>query len=477
MKKPLKISILAIIILLSVFYIFTNKDLIKTFLINDRISFVSNQEKACDYFIQNNSPEPTTNEGDILLPLECSFAVSKEHKYNFILDNKDKENFSLNIFDQNGEYIQEIVFDNNIFNKKSVYMDDSDFNIAHDINSDGYKDIRVFSGGGTSDWWFDFYLFNPKENNFILLEDLSKIGNSFFDEKQKAIIGYSRNGSDKYTDIFLKFKEGSEILQEKNITEVSQSEINENISIEIKQENNNLIKISGSIEQEIDFDKDMLLYEGLDHDGMSSIDFEDHNKDGYKDMLIMRDTSGSLVTSYAVYLYDKNFNKFVFTYFLIRSDGEEEKINYSNKESFYFSEIKKDMSNSEIKVPILLPQKMKIETDGEKIVADYQVIENGGYKVHISIFVPGEYGCSAEYCTVGYFGAAKYDDEGIVGGFGWEKTKITEELEGYYFNNAPRVMPSFEFVYKDILYFVQIKNKSKEEIIAIVKDMLFMDNN
>ncbi|MEI6042678.1 MAG: hypothetical protein WCQ00_03895 [bacterium] len=151
---------------------------------------------------------------------------------------------------------------------------------------------------------------------------------------------------------------------------------------------------------------------------------------------------------------------------------QEENTNGNSTSTFNFTKINADMLNSGIKIPILLPQKIDFAVNGEKIQAEYTVTEDVGYRVNVSTLVPENGNCNgAEFCTVAYFEGKKNTAKDI-GGFGWEKIKINENLDAYYFNESSRTTPTLEFIYNGNLYTFQIKNKSKVEVLSYVRNIL-----
>jgi hypothetical protein len=81
-------------------------------------------------------------------------------------------------------------------------LDDSGENygvdgITIDINFDGYKDLRFRKSEGTgryrSNGSYDFYVFNPKKNNFELNEDLSNVTNPTPFPDRKIVFSYTKD--------------------------------------------------------------------------------------------------------------------------------------------------------------------------------------------------------------------------------------------------------------------------------------------
>lgn len=167
-------------------------------------------------FVKSDNPVPTDKclifykepkiEGgdDFALPIECKFNIGNNYTYwKFSI----KENVNIKMPDEveirnaDNQLVQTIkIKDGGSYNSEKFYsFRDGFFNVAYDINFDGYKDIHILENHGASNVFFDYWIFNPITKSYQKDPVLTHVPNPKFYPDEKLIIGYMLQGAEKYT--------------------------------------------------------------------------------------------------------------------------------------------------------------------------------------------------------------------------------------------------------------------------------------
>jgi len=73
--------------------------------------------------------------------------------------------------------------------------EDSTYNIAvDDFNFDGYMDIAVYNGSGTSTFWNNYFIYNTVEKRYEYHKELSGLPNIFIDEETQTLRLHTNDG-------------------------------------------------------------------------------------------------------------------------------------------------------------------------------------------------------------------------------------------------------------------------------------------
>jgi hypothetical protein len=95
-----------------------------------------------------------------------------------------------------------------------IYFWDGYVNFAHDVNQDGYRDMRLVNSVGTAnalsaaDVFFDYWLFNPKKLVYEKSSDLKSIPNAYFNPNTNTVNGTIATGEKSLTEIRYRYIDG-----------------------------------------------------------------------------------------------------------------------------------------------------------------------------------------------------------------------------------------------------------------------------
>jgi glutaredoxin-related protein len=87
-----------------------------------------------------------------------------------------------------------------------------------DMNFDGYLDMRLFLSGGSSNYLYDYWLYNPKSNKFIYNRVLSDLTNLYADTVKRELHSYSRSGWAEHDERTYKYYNNKPKLIERTYT-------------------------------------------------------------------------------------------------------------------------------------------------------------------------------------------------------------------------------------------------------------------
>jgi len=73
--------------------------------------------------------------------------------------------------------------------------EDSTYNIAvNDFNFDGYMDIAIYNGSGTSTFWYNYFIYNTKGKRYEYNEELSGLPNIFVNVETQTLNLHTNDG-------------------------------------------------------------------------------------------------------------------------------------------------------------------------------------------------------------------------------------------------------------------------------------------
>lgn len=127
----------------------------------------------------------------------CLLNISQEVKdWKINIDLQDGQNNEILIFNSKNELVQNISTENNwdSYNCEDNLEGLDYIKSDDDINFDGYNDLRLFTYGGASIVYFDYYIFNPQKKIFELVPTLNNISSPRFIKEKRQIISGTKQG-------------------------------------------------------------------------------------------------------------------------------------------------------------------------------------------------------------------------------------------------------------------------------------------
>jgi hypothetical protein len=148
----------------------------------------------------------------------------KPLKFSIITDKEYHNIVRIDVFQDNGKFIQTIDFD------AEDPCDTCDFVEFKDLNFDGYKDMLILTGWGSGGRMYELWLFNPRKTLFELSNLKEYLENPTVDTKNKTVISYSPMGCCESEDSYYKIdnckfylvkKVTNVVKNDRNVTTVS----------------------------------------------------------------------------------------------------------------------------------------------------------------------------------------------------------------------------------------------------------------
>lgn len=154
-----------------------------------------------------NDPKSET-ESVIKLPIDCKLNIGNNFTdWKFSVS---KGQDSIKILTGNNKFVQKIPIGDYLFRtaEKPLIFYSNNFNVAYDINFDGYKDIRVLNTRGASNELFDYWIFNPNSKIFEKDSVLANVPNPTFSQDKKTISAFVLTGVGSGTVQIYQFTDG-----------------------------------------------------------------------------------------------------------------------------------------------------------------------------------------------------------------------------------------------------------------------------
>lgn len=160
-------------------------------------------------------------EEDLRGGMTCTFSInSKLPIFTFRFAGKEDNTFGdIQITEgTSGEVIQTI--ENTTDAGAIVPAKTKDVLAVVDANFDGYKDLRLLSNcGATGNCSYDFYLYDPKANEFVHNDFLSSLGTPSFDGAKKQVItNWNMSAGDWQSETY-QYQDGQYTLIRRKISE------------------------------------------------------------------------------------------------------------------------------------------------------------------------------------------------------------------------------------------------------------------
>lgn len=170
---------------------------------------VKSEGDFCDVFVK----DPSDIAYDLVnLPISCDFSIKIGDSLcakRFELS-VEEEAYKAMVVDCNHMVDQELTFGEN-FDGKTIRTES--FNIGSDVNSDGYRDLRLLNTSGASNTTFDYWIYNPVKDIFEKDPVLQNIGQAEFDKQNKTITGVINYGYNRYVKAAYKHTQDKYILE------------------------------------------------------------------------------------------------------------------------------------------------------------------------------------------------------------------------------------------------------------------------